>query len=121
MQPNNSDQIEYKTTNGWTFHIRAKANRRDQSEANIALGSATKIEDGKFISVNVLQAYPLFFKQFVVAWSEGPQKTGNEILNAVYAMPADPTEDVIMVIGSFIYNHVEGLTIKEKDLDKKKA
>lgn len=121
MQPNSSEQIEVKTQNGWIFKIRGQANVRDQSRLNIEMADATTFEDGKIIRVNILKAFPWMFRQFVVGWDQGDQTSGESILNVIYAKPADPTEDVVMVVGAYIYNHVKGLKVTEEDAQKKKA
>lgn len=114
------ESIEYKSKDGITFTIRAHATRRDQSQMNIAMGAQTSVEDGKTIKTNFLALFPWLFETFVVSWSCGPEKTGRDILKAVYEQPADPTEDLIMVIGGYIFNHVKGLTVTKDDEHKKK-
>jgi hypothetical protein len=121
MGTENGTTIEYKSKDGIEFKIRGHATRRDQSQMNIAMGGQTTIEDGKVIRTNVLALFPWLFETFVVGWSGGVEKTGRDILNAIYAQPADPTEDLVMVVGSYIFNHVQGLTLKAEDEAKKKG
>lgn len=120
MQPNNSE-IEYKSRIGITFKIRAEATRRDQSQMNITMSDGVGIEDGKVIRANPLRIYPWIIERFVTGWSGGQQNNGRDILNAIYDQPADPVEDLILVLGSFILNHVKGLTVTIADEHKKKG
>lgn len=113
--------IEYKSKDGIEFTIRAAATRRDQSLLNIAMGENTIVEEGKQIRTNFLKLFPWLFEVFVVGWNGGPERTGREILKVIYEQPADPTEDLIMVVGSYIYNHVKGLSVTQEDHAKKKG
>lgn len=120
MEPT-TDHIEFKTANGFKFKIRATANRKDQSELNIAMGEDVRIEDGKTIRPNLLKLCPWLIKRFVIGWSEGTQGNGTDILNALYDQPADPKEDVIIVLGTHIFLSVKGLTVTKEDEHKKKG
>ena len=119
MQPNNSE-LKYESKDKVLFIIREQATRRDQSEMNIAMGAQTSVEDGKTIKTNFLALFPWLFERFVIGWSGGNEKTGREILNRIYEQPADPVEDLVMVTGSYIFNHVKGLTHHAEDQSKKK-
>ena len=88
---------------------------------NIAMGEHASLEDGKYIRTNFLALMPWLFETFIIGWSGGEQKTGRDLLNAIYDQPADPQEDIIMVVGSYIFNHVKGLGAKAEDEDKKKV
>lgn len=113
--------IEYKSKDGIEFSIRAQATRRDQSQMNIAMGSQTTVEDGKVIRTNFMALCPWLFETFVMGWTGGPEKNGKDILKSVYDQPADPTEDLVMVVGSYIFNHVKGLIVTAEDEHKKKG
>lgn len=121
MKPNESDHLEYKSKVGITFRIRADATRRDQSQMNIAMADSAVVENGRVIHTNVLRLFPWLIETFVAGWSGGEHKTGKEILNSLYAQPADPAEDLVMVLGSYILNHVKGLVSSPEDEAKKKG
>lgn len=120
MQPNNSE-LSYDSKDHVLFMIRSTATRRDQSDMNIAMGSLTQITDGQVIKTNFIALFPWLFERFVIGWSGGPEIKGKDILNRIYDQPADPTEDLIMVVGSYILNHVKGLISNDDDESKKKG
>jgi hypothetical protein len=121
MEPKSSEHIEYKAAHGVTFKIRGSATRRDQSQMNLAISDGVGIEEGKIIRGNPLRVYPWLIERFVIGWSGGPQSNGREILNALYEEPADPKEDLVMVLGAYILNHVKGLSVGPDDESKKKG
>ena len=104
---------------GYKFTARARAKRRDQNDLNVAMAKSAGIEDGKLIRTSPLEIYPWLVSRFVVGWSGGSQTHGKDILNVLYDQDATPGEDLILVLGAWIFNHVEGLMAKPGDELKK--
>ena len=117
----NVETIEYKAKSGAVFTIRAVATRRDQSDMNIAMAEGSVDIEGGKIMTSPLKMMPWLVERFVVKCSECTGLTGQEILKHVYDQPADPQEDLIMVLGAYIFNHVKGLQHKKEDEGKKKG
>lgn len=112
------DVIDYKSKDGIIFQIRGEATRGDQMQMKVASGESSKLaEDGKSVHVNAMALYPWLVKRFVTGWSQKEAWS----YEALEAMPADPTEDLIFVLGSFILNHVKGLTQTAEAESKKKS
>lgn len=107
----------WTSKDGVTFTFRAAATRGDQSDMHMAMAEGMTVLDGKVIPASPLNLYPWIIKRFVTGWSlEEPWS-----YDALCSQPADPTEDLIMVLGAYVFNHVRGLTVTAKELELKNA
>lgn len=97
------------------FHIRSKATRRDQYEMHSTMADSVEIQDGKTITASASKLYPWLIERFVTGW-EGPKEPWS--LEALYSQPAEPGEDLILVLGSYILNHC-GLVLSEGQVERK--
>jgi len=104
MQPNNSDHIEYSHS-GMIFKIRSKATRGDQYEMNSSMAESSEISDGRIIKTNSTKLFPWLIRKFVISCDK-IQGNGDAILKGLLDQPATPGEDLILVLGSYILNHV---------------
>jgi len=93
-----------------TFHIRGRATRRDQYEMHATMADGVEIQDGRVIKAKASALYPWLIDRFVTGWT-GPAEKWS--LEALYSQPADPGEDLILVLGSYILNHC-GLTVSQE-------
>lgn len=99
-----------------TFTIRGMATRGDQYEMHAIMGEGVQIKDGKVIKVSSLKLYPWLIERFVTGWSE---KTPFS-MQALMGQPADPGEDLIIILGSFILNHT-GIAVTQEMAEVKNA
>lgn len=102
---------------GITFHIRRQATRRDQYEMHAIMAGDVGIKDGKTIMVKGEKLHPWLIERFVTGWT-GPAEEWS--LEALYNQPADPGEDLILTLGSFILNHC-GLVVTREQAELKNA
>ncbi len=100
-----------------TFHIRSKATRRDQYEMHATMADAVDLKDGRTIVAKASLLHPWLIERFVTGW-EGPKEPWS--LDALYNQPADPGEDLILVLGSYILNHC-GLVVSAEQAERKNA
>lgn len=105
-------ELEFTSKDGRKFSIRGDATRGDLYEMHSAMANGVEIENGKIIRTNSSKLYPWLIERFV----EGGKKTLDDLMNE----PADPAEDLIMVLGAFVFNHVKGLTVSAESEGKKK-
>jgi hypothetical protein len=110
MQPNSMETLEYETKAGRKLKFRSVATRGDKYEMNAAMSEGMEIKDGKVIKTNSGHLYPWLIQRFA----------GKELFDALMSEPADPEEDLIMVFGAYILNHVKGLVPHKDDEHKKK-
>jgi len=114
------ETIEYKNA-GKVFRIRAHATRGDKYRMNAAMTDYADIKDGKVIRPRIGELYPWLIEHFVVSYNACTGTDGKEILKHLMDEPADGSEDIIMVLGAFILNHVKGLVPDKEDETRKNA
>ena len=117
MEQQSADLLEYTSSEGIVFKIRPQATRGDQHAMTAELMENSVIENGVVIKTRPSIMFPWLIKRFVVDWVNAGRKWSYEALEA---LPADPGEDLIMVLGAYILNHVKGLSVQKEDESKKK-
>lgn len=116
-----SQELEYKWKDV-TFRIRERATRGDQYDMNAAMLEGTEVKDGRVIRTNAARLFPWLIERFVMGWSgvhEGGKPAEWSLAN-LRALPAEPGEDLIMVLGSYILNHT-GIVPEQEHEDRKKS
>jgi hypothetical protein len=114
-----TNEIEY-TSGTRVFRIRAQATRGDKYQMGASMTEGAEIgTDGKSIKANPGLLYPWLIQRFVISCNE-ISGNGQDILKRLMEEPADPNEDLILILGAFIFNHVTGLAAKPSDEGKKK-
>ena len=114
-----TEELQYKSGTR-VFIIRAQATRGDKYQMGAAMADGMEFSDnGKTIKADPGKLYPWLIQRFVVSCNE-ISGYGPDILARLMDEPADPKEDLILVLGAFIFNHVKGLNPQPTDEGKKK-
>lgn len=106
-----------------TFKFRAKATRGDQYEMHAAMAGSVGIEDGRLIKVKPGVLYPWVVERFVTDWNGVVDEHGKPVawsIKNLLDLPAEPGEDLVLILGAHIFNHT-GLIPSEADEARKKA
>lgn len=104
------------THEGITFTFRSRATRGDQYEMHAAMADGAEIRDGKTVKAKPSVLYPWIIGKFVTAWSVDEDFSLQKLMD----QPATPGEDLILVLGSYIFNHV-GIAPVAREAELKKA
>lgn len=102
------------------FKLRAKATTGDKYALSERFADA-RDKDG-VVQPSKAQAFPFLIERFVVSWSGVTDAHGHPVpwsMEAFYQLPADPSQDIITLLGAYIFNHT-GLAEAAEDAPKKK-
>lgn len=117
----NKDTLTY-TWKDVTFKIRARATRGDQYDMHATAAGGMEIEDGRLITTKPGVLFPWVIGRFVEDWTGVVDEEGNPVkwsLENLMALPSEPEEDLILILGSYIFNRVGLVPSKEQEELKK--
>lgn len=116
-----TQELEFKWKDV-TFKIKAKATRGDQYEMHASMAGDVSVEDGKIIKAKPSHLFPWLIEHFVTGWHGVVDEHGKPVpwaLKNLYDLPAEPGEDLILILGSYILNHTGVAPAREADERKK--
>lgn len=102
-----SKLLEYKWKDV-VFYIRSQATAGDKHEMVVKMTRESEIDkDGK-ITGKRSDNFPFIIERFVEKWEGVTYENGIAIpwsIENLYKLPADPKEDIVILLGSYIFNH----------------